>query len=136
MNSRRQFIQRFSGALFGAAAVPVSGLAVSAAPRTTFTAFLGQLNTEFVLTTAAGKVLPVVLEKAEPFLIRKRPELADHRNFSLKFASQTTQPMEQGTYTLQHPKLGKLDLFFVPNVSDATGQVNFFATFHGSPVTV
>jgi len=134
MKSRRQFIQRCSSALLGAVALPSIGRAASASRSVNFTAFSRQVNSSFNMVGADGRSLAVVLEMAQPSVPAKRPELADHRNFRLKFASQETQALPQGLYSFQHPVLGGLDIFVVPNHATATGLVNYSATFHGASV--
>ncbi|MDB6073944.1 MAG: hypothetical protein JWO89_1584 [Verrucomicrobiaceae bacterium] len=134
MKSRRQFIQRCSSALLGATVVPSIGLAARAPRGPTFTAFSAQLNTAFTLTTAEGRTVVLTLAKADPYLPKNRPELAEHRNFTLKFASAETQELESGSYAFRHPVLGALDIFVVPNHATATGLINYSATFHGAPV--
>ncbi len=134
MKSRRHFIQRCSSALLGAVALPSIGRAASASRGASFTAFSRQVNSSFQMLAADGRSLAVVLEMAKPYVPAKRPELADPRNFRLKFASQETEALPQGIYSFQHSVLGSLDIFVVPNHATATGLVNYSATFHGAIV--
>lgn len=48
--------------------------------------------------------------------------------FAVIFRAQDNPPLEQGTYTLQHPRLGRLDLFIVP-VAQSGGCRDYEACF-------
>lgn len=119
----------------GTAAVPAFALPVLREPRfASFTAFSRQVGTSFTLKTASGAAFPVVLEEARPYSLRNKPELADHRNFSLRFTGAANAPKEQETYAFHHPVLGRLDIFVVPNVCPATGRIKYQAAFYGAPL--
>ena len=131
MKSRRQFIQRCSSALLSVAALPAVGLA-AAAPRTaTFTAFSKQLNTEFKLLAASGHAVNVVLERAEPYFPPNKPELANHRNFTLKFTSQDALPIGDGIHTFSHPVMGSLEIGVIETLDKTAKTHNYLAVFHG-----
>ena len=133
MNSRRHFIQRCSGALLGAAVAPTIGLSVGSRRLASFTAFSRQVDTAFSMVTEMGKV-SLVLAKAQPYHPKNKPELADHRNFTLQFVGSGSTVSEQGTYTFQHSALGEMDLFVVPNIEPVTGRINYIASFYGAAV--
>ena len=135
MKSRRQFIQRCSSALLGAAALPAMGLA-AAAPRgmATFTGFSQQVNSEFQLVTAAGSAISVVLQTAEPSFPAGKPELAHHRNFILKFTSQSTEALGDGIHTFRHPVLGALEIFVAQGCAENSKTYDYTACFHCEPL--
>lgn len=133
MKSRRQFLQHCSSALLGAAAVPALALPGRPVKLPSFTAFSQQVSTTFLMTADTGAAMRVVLEEARPHLLRSRPELADHRNFFLRFTGEQTGTREQGNYAFHHPELGLMDIFVVPNVCPETGRINYLAVFQGAP---
>lgn len=134
MNTRRRFLQRYTSALAGTAILPALGMRVAARPAK-FSAYLGQLNSSFTLTLSTGKVMDVTLARVDPICPANKPELANNRNFRLKFESNSTDFPEQGTYRVSHPALGEQDIFLVPHVSDHSGMVNYTAVFCGAQIT-
>jgi len=66
------------------------------------------LNDTFRLT-ARGDVLDLVLSEVEDL-----GDSANRRAFSLMFAGPPQPAKPQGTYRLDHPAIGTLDVFLVP----------------------
>lgn len=82
--------------------------------------FAGQLNTKFRIRAEAPR--PVELELVEVKGFNAMP--TDQRGmerFSLYFKGPEDIFVPQATYTLDHEKLGALDLFLVPIARDASG---------------
>ena len=138
MKSRRNFIQHCSSAILGTAVLPASAItlkALGAGRLPNFTAFSNHLDSQFTVTMSDGRAVPVILEEVRPMTLGNKVELADHRNFSLKFASNCSKPKTGGMCTFDHPALGSFDLHVNAAVSNKTGNTNFIAIFHGAPLT-
>ena len=76
------------------------------------------LNTRFRLTLAESDVLELELTKVEDLGTSAKQE-----RFSLIFRGPTDRALWQGTYSLEHDKLGTLDLFIVPIGREDEGMV-------------
>lgn len=90
----------------------------------TLTTFSGQEGTTFRLSLASGETLDVILLQVTP-LSAKGPsgeELPRKRvPFSLLFRVPALDRFEQRIYTLEHPVIGKFELFLVPIGRDPEG---------------
>lgn len=90
----------------------------------TIATFAGQEGTTFRLFLARGEALEATLLQVTS-LTAKGPsgeELPRKRvPFSLLFRVMTPDRFEQKTYTLEHPEIGKFDLFLVPIGREADG---------------
>jgi hypothetical protein len=90
----------------------------------TVTTFSGQEGTAFRLSLASGEALDATLLQVTA-LSAEGPsgeELSRKRiPFSLLFRVPAPTRFEQKTYTLEHPVLGKFDLFLVPIGRDPEG---------------
>ena len=79
----------------------------------------------FRLSLESGESYEVKL-----FEVRKVPGTATHREpFSAIFRSPEGQYLPQSIYTLEHEKIGPLDLFLVPLGSEDGGGMDFEAVF-------
>lgn len=67
------------------------------------------LHTNFELTSPTGEPVPLVLMEVQEAIHTARVE-----SFSLFFRGPLTPFFQQATYSLQHEKLGPLDMFLVP----------------------
>lgn len=134
MNSRRHFLKCCSGALLGSAALPAFGSVLPSAD-TSFAAFAGRLKSAFTLIPDSGGALGVILSKVEIHQPTHRPDQVSEANFNVHFTSTSADALEQGTYTFRHPSMGDVQLFVVPHKIQSSGQTEYIATFHGSPVT-
>lgn len=134
MNSRRQFIKCCSGAFLGSAVVPGFGALASAAPAATltFATFSRHLQQSFGMIAGSQRIISVTLVRIDPFLPAHRPETSSGENFNVHFSSSSPDLLEQGTYTFQHPALGEIELFVVPQNDPVSGGTHYVATFHNS----
>ena len=127
MNTRRRFLRDCSLVV---ATVSLPASAAWAQPRDRglageglrFEHFAAQLNTPFIVRTGSVPV-KVVLVQARP-APPPSPDAEDagHERFSLLFQGSPHQPLEQDTYLLEHPRLGRQAIFIAPvGPADAAG---------------
>jgi hypothetical protein len=132
--SRRDFLRK--GSLIAiAAAVPTSvvhGLsnretvtALSAGFELNKAAFLAQLNTEFRIRNTRSQVLVKLVEVTD--LKHRKGARKDREGFSLVFRDSTVARLDQGTYEIQHEKLGKFSFLLVPVPSRRKDVVSYEA---------
>lgn len=79
--------------------------------------FSEQLHTTFQLQVPGAA--PLALELTE---VTDREQSPKVEQFSLIFKGPLTPHFGQGTYTIEHEKLGAFDLFVVPLGPDSTGM--------------
>lgn len=73
---------------------------------------------------------PIPLELAHVGELATAPTPAGRRPFALLFLGPVSQEyLPQGTYRLQHPTLGSLELFIVP-LGPQTGRMRYEAIFN------
>jgi len=75
-------------------------------------AFASQLHTMFVVNYGAKKVELELIEVAN--LGSKRTALGQREAFALVLRGSDATPLEQGTYTIEHEKLGGFSFLMVP----------------------
>ena len=83
----------------------------------TLTTFSGQEGTAFRLSLASGEALDATLLQVTALSAKGPSGEALPRKripFSLLFRVSTPNRFEQKIYTLEHPVIGKFDLFLVP----------------------
>lgn len=117
MKTRRHFLRSCSVVAATAAIAPVSGWAVNSRVReleldsSLFGGFAGVVNTPFSVRAPSGvvKLVLVQVSPAPPAL----PGAEDDGNerFSLFFHGPNREPLEQGTYIFEHPRMGRLAIF-------------------------
>lgn len=90
----------------------------------THPAFLGQINTSFVLEHASLGTIPLELVSVSD--LRETPR---QRMFSILFRGPLETPFNQGTFPLNHEKLGHASLFLVPVARESDGM-RYAATFN------
>jgi hypothetical protein len=86
-----------------------------------FSAFVGQ---KFGLRAGPSSLLEAELESATPLPSHggpRPPGAAEREPFSLIFCAQASSPLPQRIYPLEHPVLGRLEIFLVPVAMDARG---------------
>lgn len=81
--------------------------------------FEPQLKTAFRITRLEHEPVELVLVEATD----KTPAGAPGEQFSLIFAGPADQPLAQQIYPLEHPVMGRLDLFLVPVGEGKTGRL-------------
>ena len=81
----------------------------------------------FKVVAPGGQEFDAVLENVTP--LQAKGHLATRAPFSLIFRLENHRQPQQGTYQVQVPQLGPIDLFMVPILSPATGLVAFQAVF-------
>lgn len=81
--------------------------------------FLDFVNTTFVVYHAQKGRIEVYLKDVEDLRPQafKNNATTGHECFNLIFVNQSGTALPQGTYTMEHPKLGTFDLFLVPGVN-------------------
>ncbi len=79
--------------------------------------FSEQLHTTFELRIPGAKSLPLEL-----FEVAEKNQSPQLEQFSLAFRGPLTPFAPQGTYTVEHEKLGELALFLVPLGPDSIGM--------------
>lgn len=132
--SRRDFLKK--GSLIAvAAAVPTSvvrGLSttevlapVDVKSELTKAAFAAQLNTQFRIKNARSHVLVKLVDVSD--LKRRKGARKDREGFSLLFRESSTASLAQGTYELQHEKLGTFSFLLVPVPSKGKGTISYEA---------
>jgi len=82
----------------------------------TLAAFAAQRDASFAVAGCDG----VTLTLAEALALD--PQAPDARRFSLIFHGPAQAPLQQGTYTLEHPATGALAIFLVPVARTAAGM--------------
>jgi len=85
--------------------------------------FLEHVNTRFRMTLPDSS--DVELEMVS---VKDLGSSVRHAQFSVMFLGPETAPLQQQTYSLEHDKLGKLELFLVPVGKDSNG-VSYEAIF-------
>ena len=81
------------------------------------------LNTEFTATDGGAMLRLAAVERhgEQPHAPRREP-------FALVFTAEPV--LDQGTYMLEHPALGRLEVFLVPVGLDAAGRALYEAVFN------
>jgi hypothetical protein len=143
MTTRRRFL--FDSAAFLAMALlPLKGPAAVAAPSTrfmalddlSFAALAAQLNTWFNLYSVPQASLKLQLIEAtlgpEALWPGGGPEMqpARYERFSLVFAGPLEPLLEQRIYPLEHPVLGRFEMFIVPILSRDQTHIHYQAVFN------
>jgi hypothetical protein len=141
--SRRNFIQLGAvTAISAGAALDLSASASDKSPasmvdqiararareesRLSHAAFVGCLNSKFILLTEDSSKLAVELvEVADHLKSSKRggAHKGVKENFSLVFKAPAQERLVQNTYQFEHGKLGKFDLFIGPVKSGKHGHI-------------
>jgi len=85
--------------------------------------FSEHLHTAFQLGIPGAASLPLVLTE-----VAEKDQSQIIEQFSLVFRGPLTPCCPQGTYTLEHERLGKMDLFVVP-LGPRSGGMCYQATF-------
>lgn len=86
--------------------------------------FAAHLNSTFTLHhTEGAPPAPLQLCEVKPLGANRGPKTAVREPFSLLFRAATRQfYVPQNTYALEHPVIGRLEIFLVPIGPDATGM--------------
>ena len=145
ITTRRAFLCKTSLLAAAATLVPTTvpaALLVRPGYRTlneiSLAAFKARLHTQFLATHSDGLKLPLTLVKVEsrPPSAADSPKAPDknHEKFRLVFHGPLETRLEQGEYRLEHPTLGKFDLFIVPGPSRLTQRVCYEAVFNRAPI--
>jgi hypothetical protein len=99
-----------------------------------FSAFEAQLNTVFVVRSAAGPSVKLALIHVEALTPHKsapaNAEDAQNEKFSLVFAGPRNQPLGQDTYTFEHSGLGEFEMFIANIGVDDSKRYYYEATFN------
>ena len=120
MTSRRKFLKQGTlGALAAGVTVGLAKKAVGGASADSLSAlalnraaFLSQLRTTFVIKNGSRKIPLKLIEVAN--LGSKRAMNDSREAFSLVFTGGTSATLKQGTYSIDHEKLGEFSMLIVP----------------------
>jgi hypothetical protein len=86
--------------------------------------FADAVNSTFVITHPVHGRVETYLKEVEdlrPPAFKNNPTTG-HESFNLIFVSQSGIEFSQGTYDMEHEKLGRFELFIVPGVSRRYGR--------------
>ncbi len=72
------------------------------------------VNTQFDLGTPTGSQMIELIAVTPGPITKGGPDGCSYESFSLLFRGPNDPPLQQGTYTFRHEKLGSFDLFTVP----------------------
>ena len=96
-------------------------------------ALMSQVNTTFLIKTGVGnsvgvKLAAVKIRPAKPLPPGRRPlPNAGHEQFSLFFAGDRGDLLEQNLYTITHESLGRFELFLVPICTRNHARIDYEA---------
>jgi len=143
-SNRRRFLTQCSTIALASGLTPAAVLASPSARREVslqsinFGQFSAQVGTTFRIRQTSGSVLSLVLMEATPKVVSGLASLASedagNERFSLVFLGPASVPLEQDTYTFEHPRLGQVAMFIVPLHSMSGEQVQYEAVFNRAPV--
>ena len=93
--------------------------------------FAGSLGTAFRLENSPGESIELTLAEANDLALPLDPATPGPRRrpFSLLFRGPRSPVLPQRIYPLEHPQLGRLEIFLVPVRADA-GGVEYEAIFN------
>jgi uncharacterized protein DUF6916 len=121
MTSRRKFLKEgtlgaiAAGFTFGLGSKTTEGapLGSSAGPfGLNRAAFASQLNTTFLITQASRRIPLKLIEVVD--LGSRQTVRGEREAFALVFRGSKTSSLEQGTYAIEHEKLGGFSFLVVP----------------------
>lgn len=100
-----------------------------------FDAFSSQVNTIFAVHAAPGRVVRLKLVEASmdrprAQLGRRPPPDADNEKFSIVFSGPRNELLPQEIFTLEHPKLGRMDLLLVPIFTRNPQKMDYEVVFN------
>jgi hypothetical protein len=96
--------------------------------RLTADSFAPHEGTEFVVDIVPGGPICLRLQSITRFTVQ--PHAPRPEPFSLEFVGPATPLLPQSIYTLEHPDMGRLDLFVVPLGLASGGGVVYEVAFN------
>ncbi len=123
MFTRREFFLSCSAVAGTAALAPVEVLAARSRLRDvglhniSAEILAGLVNTDFVARDSSGISVPLRLAALEPAEIGASADVSandPYERFSLFFIGDCAGALPQNTYSFEHAKLGRFDMFIVP----------------------
>lgn len=84
------------------------------------------LNSEFIIQSAGNRVRTKLVDVAD--IPRPRGTTTDREGFSLLFRGSRSQNLRQGTYIIEHEKLGKFSFLLVPSKDGDEAGRHYLAT--------
>lgn len=136
MLTRRHFLRDCSLVATSATLVPASGWAVNPGARSwsaessVFGGFAALVNTSFSVQTPSGRVKLILAQAIPAAPSYPGAEDAANERFSLFFRGSSGEPLEQGTYTFEHRRLGRIPIFIARIGSLDTGYCYYEAVFN------
>jgi hypothetical protein len=94
----------------------------------TLTTFLPLVKTAFRARTNDSAFVEIQLTHALPPR-HARPDVSDHKSFSLLFSGPGDRFLAQGIYSFEHDAIGQFDLFIVP-IGRNDGRFEYQAVFN------
>ena len=140
MISRRRFVLRGATLATAAGLLPSTLVTAAAFARQigfdplSYAALAACVGTAFVVQAEAGPMVALELIDARkmspaPRVAPNAPDAA-HEKFSLRFRGPRHAALSQQTYSLEHRRLGRVEIFIVPMGSDADGNRFYEAVFN------
>ena len=133
--SRRNFLR--NGSLLALAAGVPTGLAsramgsVSLMPSNEVglnkSAFLSQLNTDFLITRGGSKVAVRLVDVSD---LPQRGMRTKGEGFSLMFRGNRSKVLQQATYVIEHHKLGQFSFLVVPIMREDKSAIYYEAVIN------
>ncbi len=124
--TRKSFLGSLVAGVAVAAARPLSAITIPSGPAPLARGFQQFVGRTFRVTTADGRgAIDVVLEAYE-----ERPTTDGTRQFSLTFVAPGGERLDEGTYTVDQPQMGRFSLFVVPTRRDALGRTFYRSDFN------
>jgi hypothetical protein len=137
MPTRRQFLRDCSVVATVASLTPTAVLAQSrrgwrgSSDQLLFEQFAEQLNTAFSLRTGPRTSRLRLVEANRLPATAADSEDARNERFCLLFRGPAHEPFAQNTYAIEHPRLGRLDIFIVPiGSTEGTPHCYYEAVFN------
>jgi hypothetical protein len=141
LTPRRKFLFDCSVLTAATALSPGATLAASVPPaakaltRNDFSSgvFARHLNTPFRIQSGADRSISVTLVEVRvpPALPlasgRRSPEDAGHEQFTLIFSGASRELLGQETYSIEHARLGRFELFLVPGFARNPAKIDYAA---------
>lgn len=130
VSTRRKFIVSCSALATSAAALPLSSIFAGCCLRELatgeirFETFAAQVNSQFVARNAAG--VPQSLKLVEA----TSRDSASGEHFSLLFRGDGHEPLDQETYSFEHARLGRIEIFIVPIGRSTANHCYYEAVFN------
>ena len=136
METRRKFLRDCSLVAATASLVPTATVAQNYTARMAAPKGLGleqfarQVKTSFIVRRDSNRIKLLLVEARAFSSATPYSEDARNEKFSLLFWGPAEQPLEQGAYLFEHPRMGRQEIFIVPVGYVDTAQCCYEAIFN------